>query len=115
MRFINLMRQEVRIIPFDGKPDIIIPSSGYVASTEATRQTTVFDDQHGDIPVSLVTDQGVSGMPDKQEGVSYIVSWKVLQTFRAQGVDVSDIYCPDASVRDGKSIIGSRALIRYEQ
>jgi hypothetical protein len=115
VRFINMMRQEVRIIPSDGKPDILIPSSGFVMPVEVTELTSVFDDVYGNIPVSAITDQGVTGMPNLREDVSYIVSWKVLQALRAQGSDVSDIYCPDTSVRDGRSIVGSRTLIRYEQ
>lgn len=113
MRFVNLLRQEVRIIPFDGTPDIVIPSSGMVFANETTANEKVHDAVYGDIPVSTVTSQVVN-MPDKEEDVAYIVPWKVLQAMRASGYDVSDVYCPDASVRGPNGmIVGSRALVRY--
>ena len=116
MRFINLLRQDVRIIPYEAsKSELVIPSSGFAFLNERTSHEIVHDAVFGDVPVSVVTQEVVS-MPDPQEDVSYIVSWKVLQAMRAQGYDVSDVYCPDTSVRaDRGMIIGSRALVRYKQ
>ena len=115
MRFVNLMRQEIRIIPIDGTPDIVIPSSGLVFINEVNERHTVHDEVYGDIPVMDVQSQ-VMNMPDRDEDVAYIVPWKVLQALRASGYDVSDLYCPDAAVRGERGmIIGSRSLLRYTQ
>ena len=113
MRFINLMRQEVRIVSEDeATPDIVIPSSGVVLTTESNEFTKVHDENAGDIPVTVVNSEVVN-MPDPDPNFSYVVSWKVLQAMRARGYNVDDVYCPDAAVRDGNRIVGSRRLIRY--
>lgn len=112
MKFLNMLKRDIRLLPDDGRPDIVIPSSGLVHLNDITRLTTVHDDHLGDIPVSEVETQ-VVGMPDPQDDVSYIVSWKVLNALRAAGYDVSDVYCPDVGIRAGQMIVGSRRLLKY--
>ncbi len=111
MRFLNLLRQDVRIVPDTGD-EIIIPSSGLVYVSEQVSLGTMVDDLHGPIPTSVVS-ANVVNAPDPLPDVAYIVNWKVLQAMRAQGYDVSDVYCPDTMLREGGRITGSRRLIRY--
>ena len=107
-----MMRHDIRIIPDDGTPPIVIPSSGLVYINETNTLSTVHDEVHGSIPVTEVHAEVVN-LPPVEPGTGYIVSWRVLQAMRANGDDVSDVYCPDTSVREGAKIIGSRRLIRY--
>lgn len=64
------------------------------------------------IPLLDVKEQKVYGLPDEQEGVIYVVSGIVQAIASSQGRD--DVVTPGRLMRDGKTVVGARALIRVK-
>lgn len=108
-RLINTTFRDLRFIE-SGVPDIVIPKSGLI--TNVTRDVRSVYDVRG-VPVAEGV-LSVDGIPDKQEGVGYIVTWKTLMVLKSLGYDCSDLYCPDAVIRgDDSKPIGAAALFKF--
>jgi hypothetical protein len=108
-RFTNLTPHPVCV--YDGDQVVTdIPASGTVARlTEDVRVAEPI----GGIRATTVTIGSVTGLPDPQDGVTYIVSMPLLMGMAAAGIDRPDVVYPFGQVRDDQGrIIGCRSLAR---
>jgi hypothetical protein len=89
--------------------DLVLQPAG-PAPRVVTRR--VSDAPVGDVPVTHVRGNGVTGLPDAQPGVALIVSAMVAQAVRGR----DDVFAPDTdqAIRDaGGCIVAVPGLVRY--
>ena len=106
--FVNLTPHPVTIFDQDGNIVLAVEPSGTVARlTETVRP----DGGIGEASAVSVALGEISGLPEPQEGITYIVSMPTLMGMRAAGNTRSDVRYPFDQVRDGNGrIIGCRGL-----
>lgn len=117
MKLVNLTPHKITIIPPVGwvqygndDSDIVVEPSGMVARCAETRQvvSVVAQPQGGwSIPVFRVEYGEVSGLPEPEDGVVYIVSMRLAQAVPHR----QDVFFPGEAVRDtAGNIIGCIGL-----
>jgi len=110
--FVNLTPHPVTIFDngFSEHMDMILavePSGTVARLIETVRPDGSIDG----MPAVSVALGEVSGLPEPQEGVTYIVSMPTLMGMRAAGNTRSDVRYPFDQVRDGNGrIIGCKGL-----
>lgn len=103
VRFINLTPHGLNI--WAGEEVYEIPASGVVARVS---QTNVPCGEIGGIPVTRTEYGEVEGLPDSEDGTSYIVSALV-----GGKTNRNDIYIPGPAIRDDRGVIvGARGLMQ---
>ena len=102
-KLINLTPHSLNLIAADGST-VDVPPSGDVARVSST--STVIDTING-INVTTSTWGDVTGLPDAQDGIIYVVSRMV----KDRVPDRPDVLVPGAPVRDANGkIIGANGL-----
>lgn len=106
MKIVNLTPHDINIIGEIGEVVQTFPASGELARCSVSREQV---DVINGIPVNRTVFGAVTGLPEQQEGVVYVVSALV-----AQAVDGrDDVVIPDDAVRDEQGrIVGCRAFAR---
>ena len=92
MRFVNLTPHTINVLYGDGEKAIDVPPSGDLARVS---QIDTPCDPIGDIPVCITSYGEVTGLPDPEEGVIYIVSGQV-----ASAAPRADVMSPGSLVRN---------------
>lgn len=106
MKVINLTPHTINIVGADGQVVQSFPASGELARCSVDREHV---GEVNGIAVNRTVFGAVTGLPEQQEGVVYVVSALVAQA--AKGRD--DVLIPDDTVRDEQGrIIGCRAFAR---
>jgi hypothetical protein len=110
LRLVNLTAHPITLIDPTTGDSHTIPSSGVarVESKFSRADTLVLDALH--IPVVTPGEREVVDLPAPEEGTTYIVSGLVAST-----VARADVVSPVQLVREGTSVIGARALLRYPE
>lgn len=104
-KVVNLTPHDINIIGNDGQVLQTFPASGDLARCQVSREQV---GEVNGIPVNRTVFGAVTGLPEQQEGVVYIVSALV-----AQATKRDDVLIPDDAVRDEQGrIIGCRAFAR---
>lgn len=114
MILVNLMRHDVRIDTPDGA--LVVPASGNLATVieQPSDHRKIDVDGVGVIPVTTL-ETNIVGMPDRMEGIGYIVTYKTLHALHALGFDTADVYAPDLLVKDTQGkVIGCRQLMQLK-
>jgi len=105
IRVINLTPHDINIVGDDGQVTQTFPASGELARCSVSREQIGEVDG---IAVNRTVFGAVTGLPEQQEGVVYIVSALV-----AKAADRDDVLIPDDTVRDEQGrIVGCRAFAR---
>lgn len=105
MKIVNLTPHDVNIIGEIGEVVQTFPASGELARCSVSREQV---DAINSVPVNRTVFGEVTGLPEQQEGVVYIVSALV-----AQATKRDDVLIPDDAVRDEQGrIIGCKAFAR---
>jgi len=105
IRVINLTPHNINVVGEDGQVVQTFPASGDLARCQVSREQV---GEINGIPVNRTVFGDVTGLPEQQEGVVYVVSALVAQ---AAGRD--DVLIPDDTVRDEEGrIIGCRGFAR---
>lgn len=108
-KLVNLTPHTIHFFNDEGL-NFVVPSSG-IARVGVTRRTVTQLDLEGGLKVDLNEKSfgEVSGLPDPEEGVLYIVS-----ALTAQAVpERTDVFVTDDTVRDDEGrIIGCRGIAR---
>lgn len=105
MKIVNLTPHDINIIGEIGEVVQTFPASGELARCSVSREQV---DAINSVPVNRTVFGEVTGLPEQQEGVVYIVSALV-----AQATKRDDVLIPDDAVRDEQGrIIGCRAFAR---
>lgn len=110
MEIRNLTPHAIHVLGEDSQVVLTLPASGVVARAATSRSCVGTVDVDGvAVPVNATSFGEVTGLPDPQPGVAFVVS-----TITAQAVrDRDDVFIVDDSVRDADGrIIGCRALAR---
>lgn len=106
--FVNLTPHPITVFDQDGNIVLAVEPSGTVARIAETVRP---DGGIGPASAVSVALGEVSGLPEPQEGVTYIVSMPTLMGMRAAGSTRSDVRYPHDQVRDGNGrIIGCKRL-----
>lgn len=106
MNLINLTPHTINFLDREGNDVCALGPSGDVARLSTATET--IGDVNG-IPVTRTVFGPVTGLPDPQDGVGYIVSSLVA----SRVPDRADVFIPADSVRDSQGrIVGCRALGR---
>ncbi|GIW55362.1 MAG: hypothetical protein KatS3mg082_1766 [Nitrospiraceae bacterium] len=103
MKFVNLTPHEVRVADQDGTVFLTIPPSGQVARVATT---SVMVGEVDGIPIYRTALGDVTGLPEPQEGVTYVVS-----TLVAQVVSRPDVVAPDTgptAIRENGQVVAIR-------
>lgn len=108
MKFVNLTPHAVNVRSVYGTV-ITVPASGTVARCDEVRTPGAdVESENVYIPVSAAEYGEVTGLPDPQDGVGYIVSSLVLA---AVTTTRRDVFAPGPAIRDDKGqIIGCNGL-----
>ena len=96
MKLINLTPHAITLRDSAGS-DITIAASGTVARVATT--TTLTGGTIAGLPVQTSSKGAITGLPDPQDGVAYIVSGFVLDALAGTGR--SDVYAPATGPNDG--------------
>ncbi len=106
MKIVNLTPHDINIIGEIGEVVQTFPASGELARCSVSREQV---DAINSVPVNRTVFGEVTGLPEQQEGVVYVVSALV-----AQAVDGrDDVVIPDDAVRDEQGrIVGCRAFAK---
>lgn len=105
MKIVNLTPHDINIIGEIGEVVQTFPASGELARCSVSREQV---DAINSVPVNRTVFGEVTGLPEQQEGVVYIVSALV-----AQATKRDDVLIPDDAVRDEQGrIIGCKAFAR---
>lgn len=87
--------------------ELDIPASGQVARCEETRETIKSESVYTDLPVSRIAYGTVTGLPEPEESVVYVVSALVAQ----QVTHRTDVVIPGPAIRDNSGrIVGCEGL-----
>lgn len=113
MKLINLTRYPLNLYDVNGHVVRIEPSGQTLDFTEVADTRVEDFDGVGHITVAKVTQKVEGRVPDKQNGIGYIVPMRTLLAMQDEGYDVSDFYAPNMLVRDSQgTIIASRRLMQ---
>lgn len=106
MKIVNLTPHQINFVDDNGVAILTVEPSGTLA--RVTTATVITGEING-IPTTETRFGEVEGLPEKEEGVIFLVSSLVAQ--RCQ--DRDDVFIPNESVRDDKGrIIGCKSLGR---
>lgn len=108
-QIINLTPHTIKVVNADNEVIREYPASGTLARVATIAK--VVDTIDG-IPVMETTFGDVTGLPDFQEGIVYLVSLVV-----AQAVNRRDLICPDTgptAYRENGLIVGIRNFTQYQ-
>lgn len=112
MEIRNLTPHAIHVLGEDNQVVLTLPASGVVARAATSRSCVGTVDVDGvavPVPVNATSFGDVTGLPDPQPGVAFVVSAITAQAVR----DRDDVFIVDDSVRDADGrIIGCRALAR---
>lgn len=110
MEIRNLTPHAIHVLGEDNQVVLTLPASGVVARATTSRSCVGTVDVDGvAVPVNAASFGDVTGLPDPQPGVAFVVSAITAQAVR----DRDDVFIVDDSVRDADGrIIGCRALAR---
>jgi len=111
MKVKNLTPHEVNLVGEDGKVIMTFPSEGVIRLSESRELLKEFSIEGG-VKISIFKKKFGAGnnLPQKEEGVLYIVSLPVAQAFPER----QDFVIPDQLVRDEKGrIIGCRSFASF--
>lgn len=114
MILVNLLKHDVKIETPAGM--LTIPASGRTATVieQPSTRHTIDVEGVGPLPVTAV-ETSVAGIPDKQEDIAYLVTYKTLHALHALGYDTSDVYAPDLLIRDTNGrVIACRQLMQLK-
>ena len=112
---VNYMRYDLALYDGDTVAVTLPPSGEVVTVNEGTEMRTVDFDNIGHVTVATVTSVP-DRVPNKMEGVSYLVSMRSLLALHESGYDCSDLYAPSMLVKDQAGrIIGCRRLMQMPQ
>ena len=106
-RILNFTKHTVTFLMPNGNT-LVIPNSGVVrlANSRVIVERVVYEGQ--EIRVNKVSFGNAVGLPPEREGTIIIVSTLTAKAFK----DRNDIYVVDEPVREGKNILGCRALAK---
>lgn len=108
MEIRNLTPHAIHVLGEDNQVVPTLPASGVVARAATSRSCVGTVDVDG-VAVNATSFGDVTGLPDPQPGVAFVVSAITAQAVR----DRDDVFIVDDSVRDADGrIIGCRALAR---
>lgn len=105
---VNLTGREIVVIGEDGREKLVLPRGKQTASVDI-RSDLLGEVRDRDVAVDVVKygyDQ-VSGLPPAKPGVTYVVSWAVLQ---AIGRDRTDVVAPDTT--PGSVVRGDKGFVQ---
>ena len=110
MEIRNLTPHAIHVLGEVNQVFLTLPASGVVARAATSRSCVGTVDVDGvAVPVNATSFGDVTGLPDPQPGVAFVVSAITAQAVR----DRDDVFIVDDSVRDADGrIIGCRALAR---
>ena len=112
-RLVNCLPYPLNLLDDEGKVVRRFPASDNPVRVieERDEKSTVDFFNVGHVPVIKIKSR-LSRYPDPMDGISYIVSLRVLQLMAIEGLDTSDLYAPyDLLWEDGK-IKGFKRLLR---
>lgn len=96
MKLVNLTPHALTIYAPNGVLDI--PASGTLARVRSTIE--VIGEVIG-VPVIRPEFQDVAGLPEPQEGITYLVSNIILTALRSRGIHRRDVVAPATGPNDG--------------
>lgn len=104
MHFVNCTPHELFILTGEGEGFALSPS----ASVARVKEVRTDLDPVGDVPVTQVSYEGLTGLPEQVEGRVYVVSNMVREALKGSRPDV---YSPGPLVRDEAGFpVGCRGL-----
>jgi hypothetical protein len=108
MQYVNLTPHAVAVMDKDGATILNVPAGGTVARLS---ETSAASESSSGIPMTVVSLGEVSGLPEPQDGVTFIGSMPLLMGMKAAGINRPDVFYPYGQVRDSSGrIIGCRSF-----
>ena len=110
MNLVNLTPHDIVFVNESNTPILTINPSGRLARvTVKTVSVGELDVMGVKIPVTTSSFGDVTGLPDEEGGTAYIVSLAVVNALHKKGINRSDLFIPNESVRNEKGqVIGCK-------
>ena len=110
-QLINLTPHDIVFVDGDNNPVLTVAPSGQLARVSVkTVPVGELNVMGVKIPITTSSFGDVTGLPDEEDGTAFIVSLAVINALHKQGINRSDLYIPNESIRNDKGqVIGCKS------
>lgn len=107
---VNLTGREIVVVKENGEEKLVLPKGKKTARTKIADRF-LGEVRDGDIAVDVVSYdyEKVDGLPEPRPGITYVVSWAVLQALVTEGIKRPDVVAPDTTA--GSVVRGDKGFV----